>query len=179
MGSIGKNVTIYHPVVLASPENIFIGDGVIISEFVHIIGGIGTYIHEYTHIAPLCSIAGGGITMIGKSVGIAAGVRIVSGMDAFDGVGLIGPCVPKEYRSVYRGETIIEDFSLICSNAVICQDVTIGEGAVVGANSVVMNDIPPWTVAVGSPAKVVRDRKVNKEQIYEVYQKFLDRIKER
>lgn len=179
MGNIGKNVTIYQPVVLASPENIWIEDGVILSEFVHIIGGVKTVIGEYTHIAPMTSIAGGGETRIGKSVGIAAGVRIVSGMDYFDGVGLIGPCIPNEFRSVYRGSVIIKDFALICSNAVICQDVIIGEGAVVGANSVVMDNIPPWTVAVGSPAKVVRDRKVDKEQIYEVYSKFLERIKER
>jgi len=45
----------------------------------------------------------------------------------------------------------------ICSNATICKGVTIGEGSVVGANSVVTCDIPPFSVAVGNPAKVVRE----------------------
>lgn len=178
MGYIGNNVTIHQPVVLASPENIWIGTGAILSEFVHIIGGVRTEIREYTHLAPMVSIAGGGQTLIGKSVGVAAGARIVSGMDDIDSIGLIGPCIPMEFRSVYRGSIVIQDFSLIGSNAVICPDVTIGEGAIVGAGSVVMDNIPPWTVAVGSPAKVVRDRKVNKEQIYELYDKFLKRVKE-
>ena len=36
--------------------------------------------------------------------------------------------------------------------------VTIGEGAVIGASSVVNKDIPPWSIAVGSPAKVIGTR---------------------
>ena len=34
--------------------------------------------------------------------------------------------------------------------------VTVGEGAVVGAGSIVTKDIPAWSVAVGRPAKVIR-----------------------
>ena len=41
-------------------------------------------------------------------------------------------------------------------NVVVCPGVTIGVGAVVGANSVVNQDIPDYAVAVGSPAKVVK-----------------------
>jgi acetyltransferase-like isoleucine patch superfamily enzyme len=41
-------------------------------------------------------------------------------------------------------------------NVVICPGVTVGEGAVIGANSVVTVDIPDFSVAVGAPAKVVR-----------------------
>ena len=40
-------------------------------------------------------------------------------------------------------------------NAIILKGVTIGEGAVVGAGSVVTHDVPPWTIAAGNPAKVV------------------------
>ncbi|MFN3492397.1 MAG: acyltransferase, partial [Anaerolineales bacterium] len=40
----------------------------------------------------------------------------------------------------------------------VTQGVTIGEGAVIGANAVVTKDIPPYAVAVGSPAKVIKYR---------------------
>jgi acetyltransferase-like isoleucine patch superfamily enzyme len=40
--------------------------------------------------------------------------------------------------------------------------VTIGEGAVVGANSLVTTSIEPWTINFGSPARVVRDRPKDK-----------------
>ena len=39
----------------------------------------------------------------------------------------------------------------------ILSGVTIGEGAVVGANSVVTKDIAPYSIAVGTPAKIMRD----------------------
>lgn len=40
-------------------------------------------------------------------------------------------------------------------NVVVLPGVIIGQGAVVGANSVVRTDVPAWSVAVGSPARVV------------------------
>jgi acetyltransferase-like isoleucine patch superfamily enzyme len=42
------------------------------------------------------------------------------------------------------------------SNATILQGVTIGDGAVIGANALVTKDVPPKTVAAGIPAKIVK-----------------------
>lgn len=53
----------------------------------------------------------------------------------------------------------------ICSNAwigmnsIILKGVTIGEGAIVGAGSVVTKDVPAWTVVAGNPAQVIRQIK--------------------
>ena len=49
-------------------------------------------------------------------------------------------------------------------NVVVCPGVTIGEGALVGAGAVVIDDIPDESVAIGVPAKVVRTR--TKDEIY-------------
>jgi acetyltransferase-like isoleucine patch superfamily enzyme len=46
----------------------------------------------------------------------------------------------------------------IAAGAVITRGVTIGHGAVIGANSVVTKDIPPYAIAVGSPAKIIKYR---------------------
>ncbi len=43
--------------------------------------------------------------------------------------------------------------------AIILPGVTIGDGVIIGAGSVVPNDLPPYTVAVGNPCKVVKQRK--------------------
>ncbi len=45
------------------------------------------------------------------------------------------------------------------ADATILQGVTIGEGAVIGAGSVVTKDVPAWSIAVGNPAKVIKERK--------------------
>jgi len=46
---------------------------------------------------------------------------------------------------------------LIGMHSMVMPGVTIGEGAIIGAFSLVTKDIPAWTVAVGRPAKVVRE----------------------
>ena len=77
----------------------------------------------------------------------------------------------KEYENLLSGKNSIDNKEWsnvktspirICSkawigmNAIILKGVTIGEGAVVGAGSVVTKDVPPWTVVCGNPAKVVK-----------------------
>jgi len=52
--------------------------------------------------------------------------------------------------------TNIRKGASIGSNATILCGVTVGEGAVIGAGSVVTKDVPPWTVAAGVPARVLR-----------------------
>lgn len=53
---------------------------------------------------------------------------------------------------------VIGNHSIIFAGVIVTPGVTIGEGAVIGAGSVVTKDIPPWTVAMGTPAKVVKSR---------------------
>lgn len=60
-------------------------------------------------------------------------------------------------RDLYsKGEIIIGNRCWICENAVILPGVHIGQGSVIGANSVVTKDIPPYSIACGNPAKVIR-----------------------
>ncbi|KAI1857360.1 uncharacterized protein JN550_013240 [Neoarthrinium moseri] len=59
-------------------------------------------------------------------------------------------------RTVYAGPITIEAGVWVGGNSTILSGVTIGEGAVISAGSVVTKDIPPYSVAVGSPARVLR-----------------------
>ena len=61
------------------------------------------------------------------------------------------------------GRVTIEKNVWIGGNTTILQGVTIHEGAVIGAGSVVTKDVPAWTVNVGVPAKTIKNRKINKE----------------
>ncbi len=55
-----------------------------------------------------------------------------------------------------KGPTLIGDNVWCGANVVVTSGVTIGERTVIGANSVVTQDIPPHSVAVGAPARVVK-----------------------
>ena len=52
----------------------------------------------------------------------------------------------------------IGDAAWVCAGAFVRHGITIGEGAVCGARSVVVRDVPPWTVVAGNPAKEVKKR---------------------
>lgn len=58
----------------------------------------------------------------------------------------------------FKGDTVVGNDVWIGQNAVILPGVHIGDGCIIGANSVVGSDVPPYSVVVGNPAKVIRKR---------------------
>jgi len=72
-------------------------------------------------------------------------------------IGLMPAGVNKAYDRFSDALKIGNDV-WIASGAVITRGLTIGDGAVIGANSVVTKDIPPYAVVVGSPARIIKYR---------------------
>lgn len=62
----------------------------------------------------------------------------------------------KDWSNVPMKPIVIEDKAWIGFDSTILKGVTIGEGSVVGAKSVVTRNVDPYTVVAGNPAKVVR-----------------------
>ncbi|AIQ71626.1 Vat family streptogramin A O-acetyltransferase [Paenibacillus graminis] len=58
----------------------------------------------------------------------------------------------------YKGDTIIGNDVWIGQNATIMPGVTIGDGAIIAANSTVTKDVPPYHIAGGNPARILRKR---------------------
>ena len=66
---------------------------------------------------------------------------------------------PTQKGRMYRmGRVKIEEDDFIGCSVIICNAVTIGKGAIVGAGSVVTKDIPPYQVWAGNPARYIKDR---------------------
>lgn len=61
------------------------------------------------------------------------------------------------YNLEYGKPIRIERNCWLATNVVVCGGVTIGEGAVIGAGSVVTRDVPPYVLAAGNPCRVIRD----------------------
>lgn len=77
-----------------------------------------------------------------------------------------------------KGDTIIEDGVWIGMRAMIMPGVRIGEGAVIGVNSVVTKDVEPYTIVGGNPARVIKKR-FDEETINELLAlKIYDRSEE-
>lgn len=69
-----------------------------------------------------------------------------------------GANAPKNENLGLRGDTVVGNDVWLGQNATILPGVHIGDGAIIGLNSTVASDIPPYCVAVGNPAKVVKKR---------------------
>ena len=78
---------------------------------------------------------------------------------------------PIERKLSSKGHIHIGKNVWIGKNACIMQNVTIGEGATIGANSVVTHNVPPYSIAVGAPAKVIR-KLPNEYSLHDEYSSF-------
>ena len=58
----------------------------------------------------------------------------------------------------FKGDTVIGNDVWIGQNAVILPGVQIGDGAIIGANSVVGRDVEPYSIVIGNPARLLRHR---------------------
>ena len=106
--------------------------------------------------------------IIGKFCQIAAGVEFVmnganhqmNAVSTFPFYTLEGwEMEPPDISDLsLKGDTVIGNDVWIGQNAVILPGVHIGDGAIIGANSVVGSDIPPYAIVVGNPAREIRKR---------------------
>lgn len=155
---VGQDVIIWSMTKIVSPEVISIGDSVIIDDFVFLMGGKKTTIGSFVHIASFTSIIGGGEFLMEDFAGLSSGVRVYTGNEDYLGGRLTNPAVPFPYRVPIRSYVRIKKHAIIGANTVILPPVVIGEGAAIGANSLVKKDCKPWTIYVGSPAKELQPR---------------------
>lgn len=160
--SVGRNVYIGDDTYLSglSTSGVRIADHVRIREHVWIQAtstlddpGVGMSIGEGTYIGPRCLLgAGGGIT-IGRHVTLGAAIHLLAENHTFDDLSR-----PMNAQGVTRRGITIEDDAWIGNAAIVLDGVTIGQGAVVGAGAVVTRDVPPLSIAVGNPARVIGRR---------------------
>lgn len=151
----GQNVIIEDGVRIFHPENIEIGDNVYIGHDTILKGYFNSIlqIDSNTWIGQQCFIHGAGGVHIGNKVGIGPCVKIHAARHME-----MGWETPILFSEIEYKLIKICDNCNIGIGSVILPGVTIGTGSKIGANSVVNKDIPPFCVAVGAPAKVVKKR---------------------
>jgi acetyltransferase-like isoleucine patch superfamily enzyme len=133
------------------PFNRFeIGENSTIEDFATINNGLGdVIIGERTRIG-ISNVLIGPVK-IGNDVILAQNI-VISGLNhSYDDIKR-----PIKDQECTKGEIVIEDDAWIGANAVITAGVRIGKHSVVAAGSVVTKDVPPYSIAVGNPARVVK-----------------------
>jgi acetyltransferase-like isoleucine patch superfamily enzyme len=168
---IGNGVHIFKNVRLDGKGNInnqiIIGDGVALEQGVNIGALNDTCIHidKQTFIANNVCIAGPGNIKIGKNCLIAANSGIFANNHLFSDL-----TTDIAAQGVTREGITIEDDCWLGHGVTVLDGVTIGRGSVIGAGSVVTKNIPPYSVAVGVPAKVIKKRMNSEKEINNIQQ---------
>lgn len=158
--AVGDDVQISRNCTIIGMENIELGNHVRIDGYCSLFATGSGWIRlgSYIHIGSYCSLSGGeGIAMDDFS-GLSQGVRVYSRTDDYSGTWLTNPTVPARYTGVIGGPVTIGRHVVIGAGSVILPNIEIGEGAAVGALSLVRKSLEPWGIYFGSPAKRIKNR---------------------
>jgi acetyltransferase-like isoleucine patch superfamily enzyme len=159
---LGKGVYLDQGVYLhALPGGITIGDGTFIMHhaMLHVFNfrnlpRAAITIGKNCFIGEFNVVRGQGGVHIGDDVYTGPMVQIVAVNHVYD-----DPNRPMREQGITAEGITIEDDVWIGAGAAVLDGVTIGRGSVIGAGSVVAGDIPPYSIAVGTPAKPIKDRR--------------------
>ncbi|RYD59425.1 MAG: acyltransferase [Sphingobacteriales bacterium] len=157
--SFGENVSISDRASIYKPSQISIGDNVRIDDFCILSAGDGgIVIGDHVHIACYVSIIGKGKVTISDFAGISSRSAIYSSNDDYSGDYLTGPTIPPEFTNVKHSDVMIGKHVVLGVNVTVLPGISIGEGAAIGAYSLVNKSIEPGIIAVGVPAKEIKKR---------------------
>ncbi len=181
IGRVGRGVVFGQNVTLRHPHKIRIGDQTVIDDYAvldakgesndGITIGSNAFIGRNSilsckegsiHLADYCNVSANCMLLsetevsLGKHCFLAGNCYLVAGGNhSFD-----RPDVPIMFQPSYsKGGIKIEDDCWLGAGAIVLDGVTIGHGSVIGAGSVLTKPLPEYSIAVGSPARRIRDRR--------------------
>jgi len=136
---LGSNAKIYYGSQIVIPWNVEIGDNFLMSR-----NGL---------------IGGAGGIKIGDDVMFGPNVTLLSSTHPYDDIN-----IPMVLQNVILKDIKIGDDVWLGANVVVMPGIKIGNGAIVGANSVVTHDVEPYGIYCGAPARKIKSRLKNENE---------------
>lgn len=157
---LGEEVFISRKASIYGAEKIRIGSHVRIDDFTVLSGNIE--IGNYVHIAVYTALFGGSEGIFIKDfANLSSRTAVYALSDDYSGEFMTNPMVPDIYKNTLEGKVSIGKHVIIATGCTILQGVSLGEGCAIGAMSLVKEDVKPWTVMAGIPAKYLKPRSRN------------------
>ncbi len=149
----GQRCSLAGPVKVLGTPRICLGDHVAFRSHITIGGNGSLLIDDHAVINDYCVISAFDRISIGKNVMLAPYVYVLDIDHAFADINR--PIASQGYET---SAVTIEEGVWIGTQSVVTRGVTIGKNSIIAANSVVTRDIPPNSIAAGSPAVVIKTR---------------------
>jgi galactoside O-acetyltransferase len=153
----GSNVRISPTARFHNPQNISIGNNVRIDDFAVLSGNIeiGSFVHISIHasiISPRAEV------LIADYATLSFYSCVTSANDDYSGKFLMNPMVASKFTNVHDANVYLAKHVAIGAFSLVLPGVTLNEGCVIGAHSLVKHSIPPWEIFGGVPAKKIANR---------------------
>src|SRR5687767_1049666 len=157
----GANVAVHETCVLVGLENMAFGDNVRVDPFCVLTAAGGKLsVGSFTHLSSHLFVSASAGVEIGDFVALSVGTKVFSRSDDYSGAWMTNPTVPAAFTAPHAGGPVrVGRHAIVGAGCVILPDVTIGEGAAVGANALVNASLEPWRIYAGTPAKALRERR--------------------
>lgn len=171
--SVGNNVLISDKAVFYRPERIIIGNNVRIDDFCVLANNI--ILHDFIHIAIFSSLLSNPNSIIEMEdfSGVAYQSLIISSTDDYTGLYMTNPMIPSKYRKITVKSVRIGKHGLVGTGVTVLPGADIGEGASIGAKSLLVKPAEPWTIYAGVPAKPIKERKKNILELERIFRSEL------
>ena len=157
--SYGENVLLSRNASVYNAGAIDLGSHVRIDDFCVLSAGAGGIaIGSFVHVAVYASMIGAGRIRLEDYSCLSGRVAVYSSSDDFSGEHLTNPMVPEQYRGVVSADVVVGRHALVGAGSIVLPGVTIGEGAAIGAMSLVRSDCEPFSIYAGVPARRIKSR---------------------
>lgn len=178
LGSVGRGTVFGRNLTLRCPRQIHIGERVMVDDYAvldakgatsaiklgnQILIGRNSILTcsdseiemgDFIHIGSFCTINSRSLIKIGSHVQIGTGAQLMAGSHSFD-----DPDKPTILQTRVSKGIVIEDSVWIGNASIILDGITVGHNSIIGSGSVVSKDVPPYSVVLGNPARVIQKRK--------------------
>lgn len=156
--ALGEHVQIHPTCVLVNCSRMSIGSHVRIDPFCVITMSADLVIGDRVHVSAHASLLGAGGILIGDFACVSHGARVLSSSEDFSGGFICGPMVPPGQQHLVAARIEVGRHAVLGANSVVLPGGGLGEGATVGALSLVKTVLEPWTVNAGIPTRIVGHR---------------------
>jgi acetyltransferase-like isoleucine patch superfamily enzyme len=155
LAQCGEDCVFEADVLIFHPQNVYIGRDVYVGHRTILKGYHKNQLHigAGTWIGQMCFMHSAGGIRIGERVGIGPGVMLLTSEHQELGRSHAPLESPVDFAPI-----VVEDEVNLGMGTIVLPGVTIGRGARVGAGSVVTQDVKPYSIVAGSPARFLRER---------------------